>query len=110
MMQIHCENCGTIVPAANINIQEKLAVCPQCGSVFSFAAHLTRKAPLRKLKRPSKIAVIEEENTLEIGFRWLEILKFEEHWFTLLCAAGTLLMGSLAVTLFSHMDSLVEAA
>jgi len=107
-MQIHCENCDTVIPAANINIQEKLAVCPQCGSVFSFAEHLTHRPRPRKAKQPQGFTVIQQEDTLDIRFRWIRILKAEEQWFTLLCAVGVPALTALAVTMFNGMNSVIE--
>lgn len=109
-MQIHCENCGTVIPATHINIQEKLAVCPQCGSVFSFAEHLTRPPNPRKIKRPPHFTVIEQPDTLEIEFRLLRILKAEEHWFTLLCGFGTVALGALATAMIRDMHTILQTA
>lgn len=109
-MQIHCENCGTVVPAENINIQEKLAVCPQCGSVFSFAEQLAGSGKRRKIKPPPSLIVTEKDQTLEISFRLLRLLKAEEHWFTLLVGAGTIVATRLAVAMFDGMDTILEGA
>lgn len=109
-MQIHCENCGATIPGANINIQEKLAVCPECGSVFSFADHLNKPTPARKFKPPKTLSVIEKNNSLEIQFRWRQILKEEEHWFTVACAFGTLLLGRLAYAMYDGLDTILEGA
>ncbi len=108
-MQIHCEACGTVIPASNINIQEKLAVCPQCGSVFSFVEHLTRKTKTRKIKPPPAYQVSERANTLEINFRWLKLLRFEEHWFTGLCTVGAVLMTGLAINMLDGLNTILEA-
>lgn len=104
-MQIHCENCDTVIPAANINIQEKLAVCPRCGSVFSFADYLARDAQRRKFKPPQSLMISETDEGLDIRFRWIQILKPEEHLFTVLCGAGATILGSLAVGMYSSTDS-----
>lgn len=108
-MQIHCENCGTVIPAANINIQEKLAVCPRCGSVFSFADHLARDAQRRKFKPPQSLVISETDEALDIRFRWMQILKPEEHLITVLCGAGAFILGSLAVAVTDHgIESIAE--
>jgi hypothetical protein len=109
-MQIHCETCGTVIPASNINIQEKLAVCPQCGSVFSFADHLARRAKARKIKPPPAYQVIERESMLEIRFRWLKILKGEEYGFVFLCAVGAVLLFALAGAMFADGLSTIPKA
>jgi uncharacterized paraquat-inducible protein A len=107
-MQIQCENCGTTIPGPNINIQEKLAVCPQCGSVFSFADHLARPTPARKFKPPKSLSITEKNNTLHIQYRWMKLLKADEHWFTVVVGMGIVMLGALAVEMFDGLNSILE--
>ena len=107
-MQIHCENCGTTIPGANINIQEKLAVCPACGSVFSFADHLTRQPLRRKTKPPESLSVTERNDQLEIQFRWRQILKAEEHFVTVLAGIGAVVLARLAYAMYEGLDTILE--
>jgi len=72
-MHIHCPNCDTPIPASGINIQDKLAVCPQCSSVFSFADLPLPRRKERKVKAPEGITVAENSDTLEIQFPWLRM-------------------------------------
>jgi hypothetical protein len=72
-MQIHCPNCDTPIPANGINIQDKLAVCPQCSSVFSFADLPLRQRKERKVKAPEGMTVTENPDSLEIQFPWLRM-------------------------------------
>lgn len=109
-MHIHCEKCGTAIPGTSINIQEKLAVCPHCGSVFSFADHLADLTPRRKAKPPESLSVTETTNALEIRYRWLTILKSEEHWFTVLCGFGVVVLGRLAYAMVDGLDTILEGA
>ncbi len=109
-MQIHCESCGAAIPGANINIHDKLAVCSDCGTVFSFADHVQQPTRPRKIKPPKALAITETRNTLDISFRWREILKAEEYGFAALCAIGVVGLGSLAYAMFNGMDTLPEAA
>ncbi len=109
-MQIHCESCGTPIPPANINIQEKLAVCPQCGSVFSFAGHLRHGVNPRKTKQPRHFIVNDTGDTLDIEFRLLRVIKPEEHWFTVLCGVGMVALGALSVAMFRDTDTIWKAA
>lgn len=46
-MKITCRDCGATVPPANINIQEMIALCNDCGNVFE----LDRRKFARKSKR-----------------------------------------------------------
>lgn len=66
-MQIQCPNCGTKVSAENINIQEKIAVCPNCDTVFQFELG-EAKAKRRKLKQPKDL-ILRDEETLNMQFR-----------------------------------------
>jgi hypothetical protein len=107
-MQIYCENCGAAIPGANINIQEKLAVCPECGSVFSFADHLTRQPLRRKTKPPESLSITERNDQLEIQFRWRQILKAEEHFITLLAGIGAVVLARLAYAMYDGLDTILE--
>jgi len=107
-MQIHCENCDTLIPASNINIQDKLAVCPACHTVFSFSETVQRRAKLRKMKRPSGMSVDEQDDRLEIRFFWRKILKWGEHWITGLMIALTVLLGTPAISTLSDVDSVMQ--
>jgi uncharacterized Zn finger protein len=40
-MGLKCPVCGAAIPAENINIQEMVALCDQCGHVFSFKTNTT---------------------------------------------------------------------
>jgi hypothetical protein len=69
-MQLTCPNCGEIVPAEQINIQQMAAVCPSCDSVFSFDAPntATEKAKRRKVKQPENLE-LHDGAALEMAFR-----------------------------------------
>ena len=67
-MQITCPQCGAHIPAENINIQQMVAVCPECNTVFEFASPCSQKSKIRKVKQPQKISV-EDTNDLKISFR-----------------------------------------
>ncbi len=68
-MQLKCRNCGAIISAENINIQQMAAVCSECNHVFSFADDLTaRKAKSLKVKRPKRIHVQESTRQLELSY------------------------------------------
>jgi hypothetical protein len=68
MQQIHCPNCGTVLRAENINIQDKLGVCPNCNNVFHFEAP-KEKVSRRKIKQPKALSLREDEDSLEMRFR-----------------------------------------
>ena len=66
-MQLTCPQCSERVPAENINIQEMVAVCPACDTIFQFDSP-TAKAKRRKVKRPEQLS-IEDGNRLHMAFR-----------------------------------------
>lgn len=65
-MQVTCPNCSQAVPAANINIQELVGVCPSCDQIFPVTTP-TAKAKRRKVKQPEPMAV-HDADALEIAF------------------------------------------
>lgn len=67
-MQLTCPNCGEKIPSAHINIQEMVAVCPACDTVFRFTAPAL-KAKRRKVKRPERLALDETDQRMRMVFR-----------------------------------------
>ena len=49
-MKLKCPACGAPIPAAAINVQQMIAVCPECDNVFKFEG--TFRQQRRKLKAP----------------------------------------------------------
>lgn len=78
--QLHCPECTTVVPPANINIQQTIAVCPNCGAVFNFAdkVNSTQKIKRRKAKQPDYITKTETDSSVSLqmpllttsGYKW----------------------------------------
>jgi hypothetical protein len=68
-MQLVCPECGTQIPAENINIQKMVAVCPACNTVFPFDTPETVKAKRRKVKQPGAMTVQDTDDKLHIMFR-----------------------------------------
>lgn len=69
-MELKCPNCGKVIPAENINIQEMVALCSECQHVFAF----TRNAVARKAKRrippqPKRVHVYVDDDGLELSYR-----------------------------------------
>jgi DNA-directed RNA polymerase subunit M/transcription elongation factor TFIIS len=69
-MELKCPNCGEVIPAENINIQEMVALCGECHHVFEF----TRSAIARKAKRhippqPERVQVHVDDDYLELSYR-----------------------------------------
>src|SRR5688572_26021514 len=66
-MQIQCPNCGEKITATNINIQDKIAVCGACDTVFKFELP-EEKIKRRKIKQPQNL-ILRDDDTLKMRFR-----------------------------------------
>lgn len=66
-MQLTCPNCSDLIHAENINVQEMVAVCSNCHTVFPFKTP-EGKDKRRKVKQPRNLALRDAE-TLEMKFR-----------------------------------------
>lgn len=74
MSHLTCPQCSTRIPASNINVQDKIAVCPACDTVFKFNSADAEPADAvrmkrRKVKQPSNLSLREDDERLEIAFR-----------------------------------------
>lgn len=67
-MQLTCPNCGEKIPSAHINIQQMVAVCPACDTVFRFTPPAP-KAKRRKVKRPERLMLDETDQHMRMAFR-----------------------------------------
>ena len=55
-MKITCRDCGATIPAANINIQQMVALCENCNNVFALDQHkFARKSKRVIPKRPPRV-------------------------------------------------------
>ncbi|MEM9916797.1 MAG: hypothetical protein AAF990_01800 [Bacteroidota bacterium] len=67
---LNCPSCGHPTPAANININDKIAKCSACNAVFSFqeeiADIMSDKQAKEEVVRPEGIDVYQYRNELEI--------------------------------------------
>jgi hypothetical protein len=102
-MQITCPNCGEKIAAGNINIQDKIAVCSACDTVFKFELP-EEKAKRRKIKQPQNL-VLRDEETLKMGFRTNFRLDKDEGFVSSSILAGfSLLIGGLLLNQASTGD------
>lgn len=108
-MQIRCPKCDTPIPAQGINIHDQLAVCPQCSAVFSFADHFTRKAKTRKVKQPEILTVTEENNALDMQFRWIRMMGTLDYVTVAIFAVSFIIPGIAAVVLLGTASNLFQA-
>lgn len=68
MQQLYCPNCGKKVTADHINVQEMVAVCGNCDTVFSFETP-AQKTKRRKVKKPNAITMVDNPHGLDMSFR-----------------------------------------
>ena len=66
-MQLQCPQCHRPVAAEQINIQQMVALCDACSSVFDVNIQRA-KAKRRKVKRPSNLRILAED-PLHLAFR-----------------------------------------
>ena len=68
-MQLTCSDCGEKITPENINIQQMVAVCSDCGTVFQFDITDASKVKRRKAKAPQHLLVNETDADLHLAFR-----------------------------------------
>lgn len=66
--QLQCPVCATPVPAENVNIQQMVAVCPACDTVFRFGERGSTKIKRRKFKQPDGFTVTETPDGVSLSF------------------------------------------
>jgi hypothetical protein len=94
-MVIHCQTCGAVVAAQDINLERMLAKCAGCNSVFGISAPIERAAgasefspPRRRLiAQPGTIRIVEDEGeermaTYRTAGTVIPRLVVERRWFT----------------------------
>ena len=68
-MKLKCPACGAPIPAAAINVQQMVAVCPECDNVFKFEGAFRQQR--RKLKAPAQFQVVDDDpDRLDMAFKW----------------------------------------
>lgn len=67
-MQLTCPNCGEKISAEHINVQQMVAVCSACDTVFKFELP-DAKAKRRKVKQPQRLMLRESDDKLHMDFR-----------------------------------------
>lgn len=92
-MHLTCPQCGTTIPADQINVQTMVAVCPACHNVFEFSPSSSEKAKRRKVKQPPHLT-LHEGRVLQMAFRTNFRLDRSEAFFNSL--TGSLLFTMLA--------------
>ena len=69
-MKLKCPACGAPIPAAGINVQQMVAVCPECDNVFKFDGAFQANSGASS-KRPVQFQVVDDDpDRLDIAFHW----------------------------------------
>lgn len=95
-MKIYCESCGSEIPAANINLQDRMAKCESCNNIFSISQLLDGMAPQRpspaqkesyfakaEISLPKGISVDQDYDGLIITRKWFNLTTI---FLTFFCA------------------------
>ncbi len=68
-MKLKCPACGAPIPAAAINVQQMVAICPECDNVFKFEGAFRHER--RKLKAPVQFQIADDDpDRLDMAFKW----------------------------------------
>ncbi len=70
-MEIRCKNCGSVVPASNIDLKGQIAKCDRCNSVFNCRDLLSGVSGNRaEIRLPDRIRVRRDISGLNIERSW----------------------------------------
>jgi hypothetical protein len=104
-LKLACPNCGETIPADKINIQETLALCPRCDTIFRFdksAVSTLAQRKGRNLPQPPKLHVHESETGVQIRYRWIENLNGLLIGFAAMFAVGTAVLIAIGLGIMSE--------
>ncbi len=86
MIEIHCKNCGSVIPARNIDLNGQIAKCDHCDSVFNCKDELSKVSNNMRddIKLPDGIKIKRYFSGLNIERRWLNSKYVFLAFFTIL--------------------------
>ncbi|MBN2450579.1 MAG: hypothetical protein JXR77_09325 [Lentisphaeria bacterium] len=101
-MQIHCEACGELIPAGNLDLDRGFAKCAACDHVFNCNAQLERVAAALLRERPEiplpkGLHVYRRANGLRITWRWFGVKTLGLIFFACLWNAFIIFWYSMAI-------------
>jgi hypothetical protein len=72
-MEIYCNNCKSLIPAGNIDLNRQIAKCDYCNSVFNCKDELSKISNNRRddIKLPDGIKIKKDISGLNIERRWI---------------------------------------
>lgn len=90
-MKLYCKECGSLIPADDMNISAMTAKCGKCNSVFSFSDQIggassfeeksARRAPV---PLPKGVEVDEQNGKLLISLKWFRWSNLFMTFFTII--------------------------
>jgi hypothetical protein len=66
--RLHCPTCGAVISGENINVQQLVAVCTACDTVFSFEEIVAAKDKRRKYKQPDNMTLDDTGPDLRLTY------------------------------------------
>ena len=81
MQKLACPNCATEIPSGNMNIEQTIAVCPNCDTVFDFSFISEGKSKektkqRRKMHPPKNFRVRDTDSGFEMDWGWFTPMAF----------------------------------
>ncbi len=115
-MEIHCKNCGSVVPAHNIDLNGRIAKCEKCNSVFSFRDEFSNVSSMNRseIRLPDRIKVNRNMSGLNIERSWFSpriifLTFFTVFWdgFMIFWYSESFRTGNYVMALFGSLHGLV---
>lgn len=75
-MQIECKSCGSVIPAADVNVEQMVAKCTVCNAVFGFQAPGSKPAARQRptVAMPKGMVVEDQGGELVFTVVWRNML------------------------------------
>lgn len=70
---LDCPECGTLVPADNINLDKSLAKCNHCDAVFDFEGQLLPSRHKPTVYLPKGMELLKLRSLLELQYKWRSV-------------------------------------
>ncbi len=108
ILKLDCPSCSTPIKAENINIDNTLAKCEHCDTIFNFEKDIPSRRLKPEVLLPSGMEVLKLRSELEIQYKWRKRKNdgfqsfFTIVWNAMLLpfALGAIMSGQLIILLF----------
>lgn len=99
MQTLTCPNCNDHISASNINIEQAIAVCSSCDTVFDFSSITeSKKKKRQKMYQPERFEVSEHDGELQLGWKWFSPMAFFLTFFVIFWDGFLVVWYSIALT------------